>query len=188
LIVAGGSVSSNGPEAFRWTAEAGMVGMGDLPGDVFWSEAFDVSADGSTAVGWSFSGPPTTREAFVWTEAAGMHSLRDLLMSDFGLKLKDWTLFEATGISDDGLTIVGWGQSPTPSFDAWIVKVPWLGPCIHGDMNRDEQVDAADIVPFIDALLSMPDVTPADRCTADVNADYEIDGHDIQSLVDKMLL
>ena len=34
-------------EAFRWTADEGMVGLGDLPGGGNGSEAADVSADGS---------------------------------------------------------------------------------------------------------------------------------------------
>lgn len=38
-------------EAFRWTAEAGMAGLGDLPGGNFHSTAFGISADGNVVVG-----------------------------------------------------------------------------------------------------------------------------------------
>jgi hypothetical protein len=162
-----------------------MISLGSLPGGSTSGEANAASADGSTVVGRTGLSP---FRAFVWDEPTGMRDLRALLMDDFGLDLIDWELEEAFDISHDGLTIVGDGVNPNGDGEAWIVTVPWLGPCIHGDMNRDEQVDAADIAPFIDALLSMPDVTPADRCAADVNADYEIDGHDIQALADKMLL
>lgn len=39
-------------EAFRWTSEGGMQGLGFLPGGSF-SNAFGVSSDGSTIVGWA---------------------------------------------------------------------------------------------------------------------------------------
>ena len=35
-VVVGGSSSTSGTEAFRWTS-SGMVGLGDLPGGFFWS-------------------------------------------------------------------------------------------------------------------------------------------------------
>jgi hypothetical protein len=38
-------------EAFRWTAESGMVGLGDLPDGQVLSNALGVSADGSVVVG-----------------------------------------------------------------------------------------------------------------------------------------
>lgn len=38
-VVVGVSQSASGPQAFRWTAETGMVGLGDLPGGGFGSEA-----------------------------------------------------------------------------------------------------------------------------------------------------
>jgi probable HAF family extracellular repeat protein len=49
--VVGTSQSSNGLEAFRWTARSGMIGLGDLPGGGFRSVAYGVSADGSVIVG-----------------------------------------------------------------------------------------------------------------------------------------
>ena len=59
-------------EAFRWTAAAGMVGLGDLPGGDFYSDALDVSADGSTVVGVSISTGDsfTGLQAFRWTSTA----------------------------------------------------------------------------------------------------------------------
>ena len=34
-VVVGRSESTSGREAFRWTQETGMVGLGDLAGDFF---------------------------------------------------------------------------------------------------------------------------------------------------------
>ena len=74
-----------------------MVGLGDLPGGIFRSVAIDVSADGSTVVGWGASAAGT--EAFRWTSAGGMVGLGDLPGGSFGSS--------ASGVSADGSTIVG---------------------------------------------------------------------------------
>ena len=47
-------------EAFRWTAETGLVSLGLLPGDTF-SEARGVSADGAVVVGVSESALTSVR-------------------------------------------------------------------------------------------------------------------------------
>jgi len=51
-------------------------GLGDLPGDIFYSQAFGLSPDGSMAVGWSWGA--NGLEAFKWTSAGGMVGLGDL--------------------------------------------------------------------------------------------------------------
>lgn len=99
--IAGGSV------AFRWEAGV-MVSLGTLgKGD---SEATGVSADGSIVVGTSGSG--ANEEAFIWTEADGIRSLREYLITEFdlGAELAGWTLDSAT-ISADGQTVVGIGTN-----------------------------------------------------------------------------
>ena len=53
LVVVGWSTSVEGGQAFRWTQDEGMEGLGDLPGGAFGSEAYAVSADGSVVVGAS---------------------------------------------------------------------------------------------------------------------------------------
>ena len=55
LVVVGVSESAAGREAFRWTVEEGMVGLGDLPGGAFRSGANGVSANGLVIVGESSS-------------------------------------------------------------------------------------------------------------------------------------
>jgi probable HAF family extracellular repeat protein len=74
-----------------------MVGMGDLPGGKFRSNATGVSADGSGIVGGSDS--HNGHEAYRWTSETGMVGLGDL----------DGGIFRsgATSISADGLVIVG---------------------------------------------------------------------------------
>lgn len=106
VIVGGGSFFSGGTaytEAFRWTAASGMVGLGDLPGGNFGSSAADVSADGSTIVGDSYSGNSFS-EAFRWTAASGMVGLGDLPGGEF--------FSQARGVSADGSTVVGHSRVP----------------------------------------------------------------------------
>jgi probable HAF family extracellular repeat protein len=72
-------------EAFRWTKEGGMEGLGLLGGD--FSSAYGVSADGSVVVGDNYD-----RTTFRWTKESGMQ---------FG------PMSNVYGISADGSTVVG---------------------------------------------------------------------------------
>ena len=73
----GGAPPPWGREAFRWTAETGMIRLGDLPGGAIDAAALDVSADGSIVVGWGCTTgncmalPP---EAFIWDATNGMRN------------------------------------------------------------------------------------------------------------------
>lgn len=84
--------------------------------------AEDVSADGSTVVGW---GKDTLNDsvAAIWTAEYGMRSVKDLLVSDFHLDLTGWSLYSAEGISDDGLVVVGLGINPNGDWEAWIARM-----------------------------------------------------------------
>ena len=98
MTVVGASQSGSGYEAFRWTFANGIVGLGDLPGGDFRSEAVDVSADGSVIVGWSESAAGVSQEAFRW-EAGAMAGLGDLPGGHF--------FSEAAAVSYDGDVVVG---------------------------------------------------------------------------------
>ncbi len=112
LVVVGQSNSSIGYEAFRW--ENGiMTSLGGVP----YSAALDASADGSVIVGES-------GVAFIWDEENGMQNLEDVLINDCGLDLTGWTLYRATAITDDGLTIVGSGINPNGNAEGWIATIP----------------------------------------------------------------
>lgn len=100
--VVGYSSSPSGNQAFRWTEGAGMVGLGDLEGGDFYSEAFAVSFDGSVVVGRSSSGSGETL-AFRWTQVTGMVSLGDLQGGQVSSAAK--------GVSADGSIVVGFGNS-----------------------------------------------------------------------------
>jgi probable HAF family extracellular repeat protein len=65
VVVGQSDFSTNAPEAFRWTAPTGLVGLGDLPGGTFGSSAQAASRDGSVIVG--YGNGPAGEEAFRWT-------------------------------------------------------------------------------------------------------------------------
>jgi uncharacterized membrane protein len=102
-----------------------MVGLGDLPGGEYRSLAIDVTADGSTVVGWSVS--DLGEEAFYWQSISGMRPLSDVLINDYGLDLNGWTLNHASAISPDGAVIVGNGTNPAGIREAWIAVIPEPG-------------------------------------------------------------
>jgi len=129
LVIVGSSQSQHsGPlwEAFRWESGV-MTALGGFPREYFIvSEAFDVSADGSVVVGESeYDG------AFIWTDPTGMLDPEDVLTA-LGVDLTGWSLGDAMGISDDGLTIVGTGQSPS-GIEGWIATLPadWIDQVTH---------------------------------------------------------
>ena len=76
-------------------------GLGDLPGGIFDSRAFGVSADGSVVVGESSSASGT--EAFRWTSGGGIAGLGDLPGGGFSSR--------ANAVSGDGSVVVGLGKS-----------------------------------------------------------------------------
>ena len=76
---------------------ASFQGLGDLPGNIFFSEAHGVSADGAFVVGMGRSASGS--EAFRWTAAGGMVGLGDLSGGSFGSRAHD--------VSADGAVIVG---------------------------------------------------------------------------------
>ena len=49
--VVGYSDSTLGLRVFRWTETGGMIGLGDLPGGRFYSQATGISADASVIIG-----------------------------------------------------------------------------------------------------------------------------------------
>jgi probable HAF family extracellular repeat protein len=110
-VVVGFSDSASGRDAFRWTAQEGMVNLG---AGALTHSARDISADGSVIVGAGLDA------IFIWDAAHGLRSLRDML----GLDLSDWEFISAQGISDDGSTIIGFGRHLDGTEEAWIAVLP----------------------------------------------------------------
>jgi probable HAF family extracellular repeat protein len=103
VIVGWGASGPQGTatEAFRWTAQDGMVGLGDLPGGNFFSSAYAVSANGSVIVG--FGTTALGREAFRWTAQGGMVGLGDMPGGAYSSR--------ACAVSTNGSVVVGLGTT-----------------------------------------------------------------------------
>jgi uncharacterized membrane protein len=96
--VAGGDTYPT--EAFRWTAETGIVPLGVLPG-MRWSNASAISSDGSTIIGTSTIAVGDTdalSRGFRWDAVQGMQALPALAGAEW---------LTPYGVSDDGSVIVG---------------------------------------------------------------------------------
>ena len=119
-VIVGSGESILGEQAFRWTAEDGMIGLPQLPGGVVPTEAFDASADGSIVVGRA----RYQEVAFIWDATNGTRALADVLEDVYGLDLTGWTLEEAWGISADGLAIVGMGTNPSGDKEGFVAIIP----------------------------------------------------------------
>lgn len=159
-------------EAFLWTAEAGMIGLGSLgPGE---SGAWAVGGPLPRVVGTAESGRgvPPPSEAFIWTPDLGMVSLRQVLIDAGVTGLDGWLLTEARSISADGLFIVGSGINPQGNTEGWLVQLPGPPECIP-DMNGDGQLNFFDVQRFLN-LFSAGD--PA----ADLNNDGQLNFFDVQ--------
>ena len=102
-------------KGFKWTPAGGLEAIPDF------RSANDCSADGRVIVGKGLSG------ALIWDPVNGTRDLRDVLVNECGLDLTDWTLTEATGISHDGMVIVGYGNDPWNKTEAWIAVIPEPG-------------------------------------------------------------
>jgi probable HAF family extracellular repeat protein len=141
-VVVGSSSSSAAAglffgEAFRWTPTGGMTGLGDLPGGIFNSVAYDVSSDGTVVVGAGASASGS--EAFRWTPDAGMAGLGDLAGGDFESY--------ASAVSDNGSVVVGRSHS-TSGYEAfhWTEAggMVGLGDLSGGDFNSGANAISAD--------------------------------------------
>ncbi len=65
-------------------------------------------------------------EAFVWERGTGIRSLREILIAGGALGVEGWKNLAATGISDDGNTICGYGTDPSSPDGhdmAWVARL-----------------------------------------------------------------
>lgn len=93
-------------QGFHWSTDSGMTALGHLDGSD-WSKAWDVSANGTTIVGWSEfneTGLPTKFVPSRWTSEGGLQSLGQLAGFDVS---------SAEVVSADGSLVLG----PAGSYD-----------------------------------------------------------------------
>ena len=84
--------------------------------------------------------------AFIWTPAGGLRELKDVLASDYGLDLTGWSLSQATGVSDDGRTIIGIGVDPSGLSEAFVAT---LGSPCPADIDGSGDVGFDDVLEIL---------------------------------------
>jgi probable HAF family extracellular repeat protein len=169
LVVVGQSQASNNDQAYRWSAATGMVDIGfALTQGNDLSQGNAANSDGSVVVGWFYSEVAGDTHALLWTTARGSEDFQDYL-AGLGVDLTGWVLQDATAISADGLTIVGYGDHNGLT-EGWIAD---LHPaCGTADFNCDGDVGTdSDIEAF---FLCLSGTCPLPPCTS--NADFNGDG------------
>ena len=139
-VLYGGTVADSG-QAARWSETDGLQVLGHLSGTDpslgVNSFARAANADGSVIGGLALGTGPGgfIQGAMIWDEANGMRLLRDVLIAEYGLAstlngspldpFDNWGLTIVTGMSADGLVMVGFGSHRSgPGGDAyWFVDL-----------------------------------------------------------------
>ena len=103
----------SGQQAFRWTADGGMVALGTIP-NTYSSGAEGISGDGLVVVGQSGD------EAFRWTSATGMVGLGDIPGGYF------WSKAHAASSNGSVVAGYGWGAAGWEAF-RWTTEAGMAG-------------------------------------------------------------
>lgn len=132
-----------GFRATRWTGTTGLQELGTIAG-FDQSLAVDVNGNGTVVIGYTGEPGSIENSAFYWTEARGMLSL-DAVLNDLGLLPDGWRTQVATGISDDGHVISGYGINPDGVQQGFVAVIPGLVPTCAGDSNGNGLVTSDDL-------------------------------------------
>lgn len=145
--------------AMRWSWDGASwtaTNLGTLPGTdpLFYSvSGLDVSSDGSVIVGINRSGlgPFAAANGFIWTQADGMVNLEDLL-SDNGVDINGFDIQVASGVSNDGTVISGWGwANGNPIRVGWFIM---LGAPCQADLTGEGDLNFFDVSEFLAAFAA----------------------------------
>lgn len=128
-ISADGTVAAGrlGDDGFFWTEETGLVSIGNLNDPMGFPVTYAqaIAADGQLIFGGSGSRVFSTQHAFVWSEAAGMRPLGDIV-AQHGLELREgFVLSLVVGASADGSVLLGAASSPaTGEWVSFVLELP----------------------------------------------------------------
>lgn len=131
VVIGNATASTFFEHAFRWTSGTGMVDLGFLSSITGHnaSQAMGVSANGNVIVGRSWNAThlaDPNYAAFYWTNTDGIQNLATVL-TDAGVDLTGWELFEAMGVSADGMVIVGDATDPLDRDVGFIARLSGSG-------------------------------------------------------------
>lgn len=119
-IVGFSNDSSVTRSVFRWTHSGGMENLGSIAGGNY-STPNAVNADGSVIVGEANTTTNGMNVAMRWTRTGGMQALSSLLGAG-GVRTGGISLRAATGVSDNGKIIVGYGPDASNENQYFIAR------------------------------------------------------------------
>ncbi|MCS7064836.1 MAG: hypothetical protein NZL85_01035, partial [Fimbriimonadales bacterium] len=170
-VVVGWSRGPSGIEAFRWTLEEGMQGLGELEHGSYDSRAYAISADGRLVGGFGTSA--IGKEAVLWDPANGMRRVKEILLSHGLSEVTNWRLEEVRALSADGTVVVGTGENPSGRSEAWIAIIPRTDRHM-ADVDLSGCVDDADLLRVLFSFGDTGYFPPAD-----LNYDTVVDDADL---------
>jgi len=165
-VIAGATDGQSGPKLVRWIhADIEVLGsLSNLYGlDV---RVCSVSGDGSTIV--SGDSPVSSAGAYIWHTSFGLVGMREYLTGTLGLNLGTWAVGRPSGLSLDGLTVVGSGA--VYYNEGWIAFLGRTG--AESDSDGDGVVDSLDLCP---GTIVGVNVDPT-GCPPLIPGDFDRDG------------
>jgi uncharacterized membrane protein len=184
-VVVGETFQQSG-QSFVWSAPTGVMRLEPSTDGIDSTVVNAISGDGSVVVGRTYG----TSKAWIWDFEHGTRNLENFLITEHGLgeTMSGWHLFDATAVSADGRTIVGYGRNPQSQIEGWIA---FLGtPVVRGDFNRDGVVTGADVQTMLQTLADLnayksgSGTSDVDLLTiGDINGDLLVNNADLQGLL-----
>jgi len=162
-------------EAFRWRADTGMVGLGELDGGGYDSRAYAVSADGRLVGGFGTSA--IGKEAVIWNHEGMVYRVKDLLLNAGVTEVLNWRLEEVRAFSADGTVLVGTGTNPAGQRESWVAVLPRFDRRLE-DIDLNGCIDDADLLAV---LFAFGNTGYFD--SADVNYDGVVDDADLLAVL-----
>lgn len=118
-------------QAFLWSEETGMMGLGSLPFRPNGSGSTAVTDDGRLVVGGAYD-QYGVGHAFIWTPESGMRDLIDVLTNVYGLgdEVAGWNRLSVGSLSADGRYLSGRGLTPSGQYQHWLLDRGLNSPAI----------------------------------------------------------
>src|SRR5262245_20738288 len=161
-------------DRFRWSEATG------------WSEFEEFSAerlnyDGSRAAGATERGPA------IWDQTTGVLYIAPVLIQCLGFDLSGFSLYRASDISGDGMTVVGTGCNSNGRSEGWVARLedsacPSPPPCA-GDVDDDGSVGLSDLAAVLSVFGIDVWAQPCFNFRTDLNADNQVDLSDLSVLL-----
>ena len=164
-------VGRAGSLPFRWTSATGMELL-SMPAGTRYHNFWDMSADGRYMVGSALT--KFDYNPVRWARNS-MVDFWDVLSRVYGLDLNGWSQSMATGVSNDGMVIVGGANNPSGFHEVWRAEIPPQVPAagrvlVQGVMDTSFPWIPAVFDPEGD-ILNCRLVNPPANGQASVNAD-----------------